>query len=175
MRHERRPGDACRYALIAVTLPSRTGLRLFADLLMASTLPTREAFVSFWSRRRNPLYSPLNLVIYFGGLLSFCTVRQSPLLPSQSIALGIAAIIFTIGAPLLYCVFFWTRNDRFLRCPHCRVWVGSDLIGNPYKNIPNWQRVALTSRCVRCGERMIQDKAELDTAAHKPEAGNVPQ
>jgi hypothetical protein len=136
------------------------------DWTMDSNLPDRDAFVAFWSRKSSPLSYLLTLAIYFAILLSFHAIPRSASSPARSIAVAFSAIVFAIGAPVLYCMIFWRRNDRFLRCPACRMWVGSDLMGNLNKCDPDWQRIASTQRCVRCGERMIGGETGFETVEH---------
>ncbi len=143
---------------------------------MTSKLPKQSEFQKFWNYELSPLRFLLGLAIYFMLLIAY-SLSAPWLVPNPSfVVFGFLAV--AIGVPGLLAKWYWKRYDRFLRCPHCRDWVGRDVSGTFHGPNPKWRTVLVTRQCFRCGANMLSENSALpvhhaqrnsdDTILHNP-------
>ena len=133
-------------------------------------LPSRDEFVAFWKDVTTfKLRDVAPLASYLGGLaLAAIVSRLTDPLGRAAIPVLCGAIAYVIFCPILYWLIYWRLYDRFIRCPQCRDWVGSDLMDRRrmwrIRPDPKWVRISKTGCCPKCGAQMLVMEEEQETS-----------
>jgi hypothetical protein len=141
---------------------------------MNSELPSRSEFEAFWNRQSNPLHTLAGVVIYLAVLVLYALFAPRLIPTVDHGDLHILGFLFVaLGLPALYAHLFWRHYDRFLRCPLCRDWVGTDVTGACNGPNPKWRIIATTLHCVLCGQQMVRaDPTESSSTGQQIRVAN---
>ena len=120
--------------------------------------PSLGEFAGFWSKSRGWTQMKKFYGFWLGGLavLAFVMSRTGFVERFMPLSL-VGAFAYLILFPYFALRICRKKYDRFLRCPKCGDWFGSDLNGSrcyPPPN-PKWEVVLATSRCPKCGAQIL--------------------
>ena len=62
-----------------------------------------------------------------------------------------------MGWPAQIALTYWKSNDRFIRCPDGRDWLGRDVSGSRSGPRPQWTDIAETETWGHCAAQLITE------------------
>jgi predicted RNA-binding Zn-ribbon protein involved in translation (DUF1610 family) len=125
-------------------------------------LPTDTEFLSFWIDGQNKSF--LSAIrphaIYIGGLTIYALgvrflVNHVDTTGKLTLAYVTLALLYIVGMPWLWIVWWHKRYARFIRCPQCGDWMGRDTSGHCFGPNPKWKLVVQTGKCPKCGTQLL--------------------
>jgi hypothetical protein len=141
-------------------------LQLRRDLLAAwgvgvknrMRLPDGKEFYKFWRPRKTRVPCLFIAVCLYLTLFAGLALLAAPRMGLAALGLALAFL----GMPVIALWLYLKANQRFLRCPSCRRWIGldsQDQTGMWRKGTePAWVTVHRTGVCPYCGNRMLAAK-----------------
>jgi hypothetical protein len=120
--------------------------------------PSLGEFAGFWSKSRRGTTMLKFYGIWLGSLAVFVFVISRTDFYERFLPLFLIGVFaYLILFPYFALRVYRKKYDRFLRCPKCRDWFGSDLNGSRFYPPPNpkWEVVLATSHCPKCGAQIL--------------------
>jgi hypothetical protein len=122
--------------------------------------PAIGEFVGFWNKGRKGMGMMKFYGIWLSGLAFFeFLISRAGYVERFPLLSLIGTFVYLILFPYFALRIYRKKYDRFLRCPKCRDWFGSDLNGSRFYPPPNpkWQVVAATRCCPVCGTEILSE------------------
>src|SRR5581483_4513114 len=119
---------------------------------------TLDEFLGFWNKSRRGIGMLKFYGFWLGGLAVFeFVISRIGFVEHFPLFCLIGTFAYLILFPYFALRFYRKKYDRFLRCPKCRDWFGSDLNGSRIYPPPNpkWEVVLATSHCPKCGAQIL--------------------
>jgi hypothetical protein len=121
-------------------------------------MPNRDVFITFWKDKRRQQPPMTFYALYLGGLSVYAIMVPRAGIAGRFPFLSVVgAVAYILLVPYLAMRIYWSRYDRFIRCPQCRDWLGRDSSGAWSGPNPKWKAVAETGRCTKCGTQILAE------------------